>query len=101
MGALSGLVRFGKGGVLGAAIGAAAGLLLAPGSGKETRSALAERIQRTRMAGVDAKADVEQDLIQRFRGKVNDTAALSEEEFRSKNEHVAAIAHVQTTKPEF
>lgn len=101
MGMLGELVRFGKGGVLGAAIGAAAGLLLAPGSGKETRSALSERIQRTRMAGVDAKADVEQDLIQRFRGKVNDTAALSEEEFRSKNEHVAAIAHVKTTKPEF
>lgn len=101
MGVFSGLVRFGKGGVLGAAIGAAAGLLLAPGSGKETRSALSERIQRTRMAGVDARADVEQDLIQRFRGKVQDTSALSEEEFRSKNEHVAAIVHVQTTKPEF
>ncbi|MGH2548335.1 MAG: YtxH domain-containing protein [Thermomicrobiales bacterium] len=101
MGVFSGLVRFGKGGVLGAAIGAAAGLLLAPGSGKETRSAMSERIQRTRLAGVDAKADVEQDLIQRFRGKVSDTSALSEEEFRSKNDHVAAIAHVQTTKPEF
>ena len=73
MGVFSGLVRFGKGGVLGAAIGAAAGLLLAPGSGKETRSALSERIQRTRLAGVDAKSDVEQDLIQRFRGKVSDS----------------------------
>jgi gas vesicle protein len=101
MGAFSGLVRFGKGGVLGAAIGAAAGLLLAPGSGKETRTAMAERIQRTRMAGADARASVEQDLIQRYRGKVNDGAALSEEEFKSKNEHVAAIAHVQATKPEF
>lgn len=101
MGVIGSLVRFGKGGVLGAAIGAAAGLLLAPGSGRENRTALAERIQRTRMAGVDAKAATEQDMITRYRGKVNDTGALSEAEFQSKNEHVAALAHIQSTKPEF
>jgi gas vesicle protein len=101
MGVIGSLVRFGKGGVLGAAVGAAAGLLLAPGSGRENRAALSERIQRTRMAGVDARAAAEQDLITRYRGKVNDTGALSEKEFQSKNEHVAALAHIQSTKPEF
>jgi gas vesicle protein len=101
MGLISGMTKFGKGGVLGAAIGAAAAVLFAPGSGKETRDALADRIQRARKAGVDAKADVERDLINRYRGNVNSSEALTEEQKASAEEHAARLAHIQATKPDF
>jgi len=101
MGLFSGVAKFTKGGVFGAAVGAAAGLLFAPGPGQETRAALADRIQRTRLAGADAKAATEQELISRFRGDVHDPAALTAEEVASKEEHVQKVAHVQATKPEF
>ena len=101
MGLFSGIGKFGKGSVLGAALGAAAGLLFAPGTGAETRAALADRIQRTRLAGADARAATEQELINRFRGTVKDTSALTAEEVESKAEYAHRVAHVQATKPEF
>lgn len=101
MGLISGMTKFGKGGVLGAAIGAVAAVLLAPGTGKDTRDALADRIQRTRKAGVDAKAEAERDLINRFRGTVNSSEALTEEQKASAAEHAAKLAHIEATKPEF
>jgi gas vesicle protein len=101
MGLFSGIAKFGKGSVLGAALGTAAGLLFAPGTGAETRAALADRIQRTRLAGADAKASTEQELISRFRGTVHDPVALKAEEAESQQEYVERVAHVQATKPEF
>jgi gas vesicle protein len=101
MGLFSGIAKFGKGGVLGAALGAAAGLLLAPGSGAETRAALADRIQRTRLAGVEAKTAMEKDLINRFRGTVHDPAALKAEEVESDQQRIQQVAHIESTRPEF
>lgn len=101
MGLFSGIAKFGKGGVLGAAVGAAAGLLFAPGTGSETRAALAERIQRTRLAGVDAKVATEKELINRFRGTVHDPAALTAEEVAAEQERIQQFAHIEATKPEF
>lgn len=101
MGLMSGITKFGKGGILGAAIGAAAAVLFAPGSGKETRDALADRIQRTRKAGVAARADVERELMNRFRGDVNSAEALTEEQRARAEEHAAKLAHIEATKPEF
>jgi gas vesicle protein len=101
MGLISGMTKFGKGGVLGAAIGVAAAVLFAPGSGKETRDALADRIQRTRKAGVEARAEVERDLINRFRGTVHSSEALTEEQKASAAEYAAKLAHIEATKPEF
>lgn len=101
MGFFAGVGRFGKGGLIGAAIGAAAGILLAPGKGEETREAVAERIQRTRKAGIDARAEVERDLINRYRGVVQDSAALKAEQLASEEAHRTGIAHVEATKPEF
>jgi gas vesicle protein len=101
MGFFSGIAKFTKGGLFGAAVGAAAALLIAPGTGEETRNALADRIQRTRLAGADAKAATEQQLISRFRGEVNDPVALKTEETVSREEHVQQVAHVQATRPDF
>jgi gas vesicle protein len=101
MGLFSGIAKFGKGGVLGAAVGAAAGLLFAPGTGSETRAALVERIQRTRLAGVEAKSATEKDLINRFRGTVHDPAALKAEEVEADQQRIQQVAHIEATKPEF
>ncbi|MCC6705543.1 MAG: YtxH domain-containing protein [Thermomicrobiales bacterium] len=101
MGLIGGITKFGKGGVLGAAIGAAAAVLFAPGSGKETRDAIADRIQRTRRAGVEAKAEVERDLINRYRGNVSSGDALKAEQAASEQQYAASIAHIEATKPEF
>lgn len=101
MGLIRGVTRFGKGGVLGAAIGAAAAVLLAPGTGKETRDAIADRIQRSRKAGVDARAEVERDLIVRYRGSVSSGDALKAEQDASEQQYLASIAHIEATKPEF
>jgi len=101
MGLFNGISRFGKGSALGAAVGAVTAVLFAPGSGKETRDAIADRIQRTRKAGVEARAEVERDLINRFRGTVNSEDALKDEEVASKSQYAARIAHIDSTKPEF
>ena len=101
MGLISGIARFAKGGLVGAAVGAAAGILLAPGKGSETRDALADRIQRTRLAGVDAKTATEKELISRFRGTVNDPVALKTEEVEAEQQYAQQVAHIAATKPEF
>jgi gas vesicle protein len=101
MGLINGITKFGKGGVLGAAVGAAVAVLMAPGTGKETRDAIADRIQRTRRAGVDARAEVERDLINRYRGTVNSADALVDEQVARAEQHAAQLAHIEATKPEF
>ena len=101
MGLFSGAVKFGKGSVLGAAFGAAAAILLAPGTGRETRDSIADRIQRTRKAGVDAKAETERDLINRYRGNVNSSEALKPEQQASEAAQAAKLAEIDATKPEF
>lgn len=101
MGLFNGISRFGKGSAFGAAIGAATAVLFAPGSGKETRDAIADRIQRTRRAGAEARAEVERDLINRYRGTVHSDDALKDEESARKSQYAARIAHIESTKPEF
>ncbi len=100
MGLMSGMTKFGKGSVFGAAIGAAAAVLFAPGSGRETRNALVERIQRTRKAGVDARAATEQELIDRYRGSVNSAETLTPEKQASEEAKAARLAHIEATKPD-
>jgi len=79
MGAFRRTVQLTKGGVLGAAIGVGAALLLSPGSGGELRGRLEERIRRTREAGDAASKQAEADLVARFRAEVKDPTALTPE----------------------
>ena len=79
MGAMRRTVQFTKGGLFGAAIGAGAAMLLAPGSGDELRAALRDRVRRAKEAGEMARAHTERDLIAKYRGEVNDPTALAEE----------------------
>ena len=101
MGLISGVFNFGKGSVLGAAIGIAAGVLLAPGSGRDVRDAAVDRVQRTRKAGVDAKAATEQEMINRFRGTTQSSDALEQIHELSKADQAAGLAHIDATKPDF
>ncbi len=91
MGAGKRLVRFGSGGVLGAGIGAAAAMLFAPQSGDEMTGRLLDRLRQARLAGAEAKAAKEDELIRKFRAGVNDPDALQEEETKSRLEAAEAV----------
>ena len=80
MGATRRLVRFGTGSLVGAGLGSAAALLLAPASGDSLRQRLRSRLAHARLAGVEAEAAKTSELVRKFRERVNDPSALSAEE---------------------
>jgi gas vesicle protein len=91
MGAIDRLAAFGIGGVIGAALGSAAAALLAPQSGSELQRKVHERIRLARIAGAEAKAEKEEELIRRFRGSVDSPVALEDERARAREEVAAAV----------
>ncbi|HEY7035973.1 MAG TPA: YtxH domain-containing protein [Thermomicrobiales bacterium] len=94
MGAIKRLAKFTGGGVVGAAIGSVTATLLAPESGNELQRKLRERIQQAKLAGLTAKAETEEALIQRFRGRVNDPNALEDKRVQSHAEVAEAVRAV-------
>lgn len=91
MGAAKRMAKVLEGGVIGAAAGAVAGLLLAPQSGRQLRASLEERLRRARLAGITAQAAKEEELIHKFRAEVNDPDALRSEEVRIRSEVAEAV----------
>jgi gas vesicle protein len=79
MGAMRRTVQFTKGGLLGAAIGVGAAILLTPGSGDDLRAGLRDRVRGAKAAGEAARATTERELIAKYRGDVSDPTALAEE----------------------
>ncbi|MDP9366015.1 MAG: YtxH domain-containing protein [Chloroflexota bacterium] len=94
MGAGMRLLKFGSGGLLGAAVGTAVAVLWAPQSGDELKGRLADRLRRARLAGAQAKAEKEDELIRKFRLEVEDPEALQEEEAKVRVEAAEAVAAV-------
>ena len=94
MGAGKRIVKFGSGGLLGAAVGTAVAILWAPQSGDELKGRLADRLRQARLAGAEAKAAKEDELIRKFRSEVDDPAALRDEEAKVRVEAAAAVAAV-------
>ena len=88
------LLKFGSGGLLGAAVGTAVAILWAPQSGDELKGRLADLRRRTRLAGAEAKAAKEDELIRKFRGEVDDPEALRDEEAKVRVEAAEAVAAV-------
>src|SRR3954462_4276403 len=86
MGALKRLVKFGMGAVVGAAVGTAGAGLRAPQSGRELHRKVTMRLNEAKLAGVEAEAAKQEELIRRFRGTVNDPMALEEERARARTE---------------
>ncbi|MDQ3692318.1 MAG: YtxH domain-containing protein [Chloroflexota bacterium] len=87
-------LTFLSGSVLGAAVGTAAAVLWAPRSGTEMRGRLIDRIRQARLAGAEAKAAKEDELIQKFRQDVEDPAALRDEEAKRRVEAAQAVAAI-------
>jgi gas vesicle protein len=94
MGAFMRIVKFGAGGVVGAAIGAVAAVLTAPQSGRELQETIADRISRAKVAGAEAQAAKEQQLIAKFRAEVEDTDALRAEQAKTTLEAAETISAV-------
>jgi gas vesicle protein len=74
------LVRFGTGGLVGAGLGGAVALFLAPASGDGLRRRLRTRLARAKLAGFEAEAAKTSELVRKFRERVNDPTALSASE---------------------
>ena len=94
MGAGRRLVRFGSGGLLGAGLGSAAAILFAPQSGEELKGRILDRLRQARLAGAQAKAEKEAELIRKFRTDVEDPDALQEEESQARLAAAQAVAAI-------
>lgn len=72
-------MSFGLGGLIGAGVGAAAGLLLAPSSGDEFRGQVRQRVDDAKEAGAEAEAATQRELVARFQLTVDDPTALRDQ----------------------
>ena len=88
------IASFLAGGVFGAAVGAAAAYLIAPQSGNELRNEIEQRFDQARVAGLEAQARTEEELIRRFRTETGDADALRDEETQMRVETAQAIAEL-------
>jgi gas vesicle protein len=68
------------GGLIGAGVGAAVAMLVAPQSGEDFREEVENRVDQAKAAGLEAQARTEEELIRRFRADTGDPAALRAEE---------------------
>src|SRR5918997_593731 len=87
--------RFGSfiaGGLLGAGIGAAVAMVVAPQSGDEFVEGVERRVDLAKRAGLEAQARTEEELIRRFRAETGDPDALREQETLTRVETAQAIA---------
>lgn len=92
MGAIRRIGAFIVGGALGAGVGAAVAMLVAPQSGDDFVDGVERRIDQAKVAGLEAQARTEEELIRRFRAETNDPAALRDQETQTRVETAQAIA---------
>ena len=88
------LLKFGTGGLLGAAVGTAVAILFAPQSGGELKGRISDRLRQARLAGAEAKAAKEDELIRKFRTEVEDPDALHDEATKVQLEAAEAVAAI-------
>ena len=94
MGAAKRLMKFGIGGLLGAGVGAAIGILFAPQSGDELKEQMADRLREAQVAGAEAKAAKEEELIHKYRAEVGDPDALQHVETQARLQRSEAVAAI-------
>lgn len=73
----SSLAKFVAGSAMGAALGATIGVLMAPKSGEQMQADTNAFINTVKSEGERAREEAEARVADRFRAKVNDSAALS------------------------
>src|SRR5918995_3945819 len=86
------LGSFIAGGLLGAGVGAAVAMVVAPQSGDEFVEGVERRVDLAKRAGLEAQARTEEELIRRFRAETGDSAALRDQETLTRVETAQAIA---------
>jgi gas vesicle protein len=86
------LGSFIAGGFLGAAVGAAVAMVVAPQSGEEFVEGVERRVDQVKRAGLEAQARTEEELIRRFRAEIGDPNALRDQETLTRVETAQAIA---------
>jgi gas vesicle protein len=94
MGFGSKLLALGKGGALGAAAGAIAAALFAPKSGEQLQRDVNERIREAKIAGEDAQAAKQAELIERYRQGVDSTTALEHEKIAAQQTAVERVSAI-------
>ncbi len=92
MGAIRKIGSFLVGGMLGAGVGAAVAMLVAPQSGEEFVESVERRVDQVKVAGLEAQTRTEEELIRRFRAETGDPAALRDQETQTRVETAQAIA---------
>ena len=92
MGAIKRIGAFLVGGILGAGVGAAVAMLVAPQSGEEFVESVERRVDQAKAAGLEAQVRTEEELIRRFRAETGDPAALRDQETQTRVETAQAIA---------
>src|ERR671912_2092843 len=80
------------GGALGAGVGAAVAMLVAPQAGEEFVNGVERRVDQAKRAGLEAQARTEEELIRRFRAETGDPDALRDQETLTRVETAQAIA---------
>jgi gas vesicle protein len=91
MGVIKRLGSFIAGGVLGAGVGAAVAMVVAPQSGEEFVEGVERRVDQAKRAGLEAQARTEEELIRRFRAETGDPDALRDQETLTRVETAQAI----------
>jgi gas vesicle protein len=86
------LGSFIAGGLLGAGVGAAVAMAVAPQSGDEFVDGVERRVDQAKRAGLEAQARTEEELIRRFRAETGDPEALRDQETLTRVETAQAIA---------
>jgi gas vesicle protein len=94
MGFASKLLALAKGGALGAAAGAITAALFAPKSGEQLQQDVNERIREAKIAGEDAKAAKQAELIERYRQGVDSTTALEQEKLAAQQTAVERVSAI-------
>lgn len=80
MEAIKRVFKFGMGGALGAAIGAGVAALMAPKRGEELQQESMALVNEIKAEGEAAKLAKEQEMMNRFRSQVHDSAAFTEQD---------------------
>ena len=97
MGFIGRIGSFLAGGVLGAGVGAAVAMLVAPQSGEEFVNEFERKVDQAKRAGLEAQARTEEELIRRFRAETGDPTALRDQETLTRVETAQAIADLGLT----
>ena len=84
-------IKFASGGLFGAGVGTALAILFAPQNGETLRARVHDRLTLARLAGIEAQAETEAEMIARYRAKLGNQDALTDFERESNEQRTEQI----------